>query len=269
MIDNEHEHLSVRKQCNMLNIHRSNLYYQLRKPIIDESILANEIHELWLEMPYYGYRRITAELQNRGHDINHKRVLRMMRDMRIQALYPKPRTTMVNSQHKKYPYLLRGLMIKGPNHVWATDITYIKMPEGFVYLIAIIDVYSRYLVSWSISNNMEVEFCLSLLQNTLQLGTRPEILNTDQGAQFTSNNWILCVETYKIKVSMDGIGRWADNIFIERFWRTLKYEHVLLCGFQTIKEVRDSIGKFIDTYNHKRLHQSLGYKTPAEVYLKR
>jgi putative transposase len=142
------------------------------------------------------------------------------------------------------------------------------MPEGFAYLIAIIDIYSRYLISWSLSNSLEAEFCLTLLQNTLRLGIRPEILNTDQGVQFTSIDWIQCVENNHIKVSMDGIGRWADNIFIERFWRTLKHEHILLCGFQTIKEARNSIGRFIDVYNHKRLHQGLGYRTPAQVYLK-
>lgn len=265
MVNAEHEQLSVRKQCQALGISRSNVYYgaQVRH---DESILANEIHELWVEMPYYGYRRITAELRKRGYAINHKRVLRMMRDMRIQALYPKPRTSVSNVAHKKYPYLLRDLKIRGVNHVWETDITYIKMPHGFAYLVGVIDVYSRFLVAWTLSNTMEAEFCLDMLSKALQSGTKPEILNTDQGVQFTSNAWIDHVTMNNIKISMDGIGRWADNIFIERFWRTLKHEHVLLHGFETIKEARNSIAHFIEIYNYKRLHQSLGYRTPAEIY---
>jgi putative transposase len=266
MIDKEHEYLSVRRQCVALGIWRSNVYYCAEaRP--DESILANEIHELWLDMPFYGYRKITAELQKRGRGVNHKRILRMMRDMRIQALYPKPKTTMINSEHKKYPYLLRGIKITGPNHVWATDITYIRLPGGFVYLIAIIDLFSRFVISWTLSTTLETDFCLKALEVALQSGLKPEILNTDQGVQFTSLAWIQQVEGNGIKVSMDGIGRWIDNVFIERFWRTLKHEHVLIHAFEAIKDARKSIGQFIDVYNHKRLHQSLGYQTPAEVYL--
>jgi len=267
MINAEHEHMSVRRQCVALSISRSNVYYCV-EPAPNESILANEIHELWLNKPYYGYRRITADLQRRGHRINHKRILRMMRDMRIQALYPKPKTTIHNAEHKKYPYLLRGLEITKPNHVWQTDITYIRLHSGFVYLIGFIDVYSRFIVAWSLSNTLEADFCLKTLDNALLDGKKPEILNTDQGVQFTSYAWISRVEKNDIKVSMDGIGRWADNIFIERFWRTLKHEHILLHAFESVKEARNSIGQFIDIYNNKRLHQSLGYKTPAEIYLR-
>lgn len=265
MVDTEHERLSIRKQCHVLGIWRSSIYYEPQIGL-DESLLANEIHELWMEMPYYGYRRITAELRKRKYEINHKKVLRMMRDMRIQALYPRPKTSVSNTSHKKYPYLLRDLKIQGANHVWETDITYIKMPHGFAYLVGIIDVYSRFLVAWTLSNTMETEFCLEMLDVALKLGIKPKILNTDQGVQFTSNAWIERVTTNDIKVSMDGVGRWADNIFIERFWRTLKHEHVLLHGFETIKEARSSIAYFIEIYNYKRLHQSLGYKTPAEIY---
>jgi putative transposase len=265
MVDREHAQLSVRKQCQMLGIWRSNVYY-CAQPVPDESTLANEIHDLWLDMPYYGYRRITAELRKRGYNINHKRIVRMMRDMRIQALYPKPRISVCDTEHKKYPYLLRDLEIRGPNHVWQTDITYIRMPEGFAYLVGIIDVFSRFLVAWSLSNTLETDFCLAMLENALKIG-KPEIINTDQGVQFTSHLWTERVEQNDIKVSMDGVGRWADNIIIERFWRTLKHEHLLLHGFQTVKEVHNLIGRFIHTYNHKRLHQSLGYKTPAEIYL--
>jgi putative transposase len=266
MVDSEHADLSVRRQCTALGINRSNLYYRcIQGP--DEAELANEIHELWLSMPAYGYRKITEELQRRGCIINHKRILRMMRDMRIQAMYPRPRTSISNREHKKYPYLLRDLTISYANHVWATDITYIKLSSGYVYLIAIIDIYSRFIVAWGLSNTLEADFCVNTLEEALQKGKSPLILNTDQGVQFTSDAWIECVKGNFIQVSMDGIGRWADNIFIERFWRTVKHEHVLLYCFETLKSARDSIGRFIDLYNHKRLHQSLGYKTPAEVYL--
>lgn len=245
-------------------MNRSTHYYQ-SLPAPDETILANEIHELWLEFPYYGYRRITAELQRREHNINHKRVLRMMREMELQALYPKPKTTLYNPDHKIYPYLLRDLKIARPNQVWATDITYIRMPSGFIYLVAIIDLFSRYIAGWNFSNTLSTDFCGEMLQEAL-LQAKPEILNTDQGCQFTSAAWISLVTGNNVQISMDGRGRWADNIYIERFWRTLKHEHVLLHALETVSEAKASIGKFIDIYNHKRLHQSLGYRTPAEVY---
>lgn len=264
MIDKQHKTLSLRQQCILLDVGRSNMYYQ-PTPAPDESLLANQIHELWLEMPAYGYRRITAALQRQGYDINHKKVLRIMQEMHLQALYPKPRTTMHNPDHKIYPYLLRDLNITHPNQIWATDITYIKMPHGFMYLIAIIDIYSRFIVSWRFSNTLDTQFCEESLKEAFSQA-KPEILNTDQGCQFTSMVWINLVEGNGVKISMDGQGRWADNIFIERFWRTLKHEHVLLHAFETVTEARESIGLFIDMYNYKRLHQSLGYQTPAEVY---
>ncbi|HEY1871301.1 MAG TPA: IS3 family transposase [Chitinophagaceae bacterium] len=268
MVDKEHETLSLRRQCKLLGVWRSNIYYD-EKERPDEAILANEINEIWLGMPAYGYRKITKELQRRDHKVNHKRVLRMMREMNIMAIYPKPKTSIVNNEHKKYPYLLRGLTINRPNHVWATDITYIKISGGFVYLIAIIDVFSRLILSWSLSVTLEIGFCIEALESALQNWPKPEILNTDQGVQFTSAEWINKVESAGIKVSMDGIGRWADNIYIERFWRTAKHEYILLHSFESVKSARKAIGKFIYVYNYKRLHQSLKYLTPAEVYLKR
>ena len=267
MVDKEHAQISVRKQCALLGIVRSNVYYCAKEPQ-DESVLANEIREIWLAMPMYGYRKITKELQRRKYTINHKRVRRMMHDMRIMAIYPKPKTSISNAQHKKYPYLLRDVKIVYVDQVWETDITYIKLPNGFVYLIAIIDVYSRFIISWSISITLEVAFCLEVLASALQKGRKPAILNTDQGVQFTSLEWIKMVENADIQVSMDGIGRWADNIFIERFWRTAKYECALLYSFKTVKEVRKIMAEFIEIYNRKRLHQSLGYLTPEEVYFK-
>lgn len=265
MIDKNHDQLSVRGQCLALGLGRAALYYE---PVVprDESVLANEIHEMWLDKPYYGYRKITKQLVRDGYSVNHKRILRIMRDMKIQAIYPKPNTSAGNPEHKIYPYLLRGLIIQGPDHVWETDITYIRMPGGFMYLIALIDVYSRYCIEWTFVNTMDSIHCLEMLERALKKGRRPIILNTDQGSQFTSHEWITYVEQNGILVSMDGKGRWADNIYIERFWRTVKHEHILLHFFETVQEARTSIGRFIHTYNNERLHQSLGYATPAEVY---
>jgi putative transposase len=267
MIGRGHTVLSIRRQCKLLGIWRSNVYY-IEKERSDEALLANEISEIWLDMPSYGYRKITKELQRRSYKINHKRVLRLMREMNIVAIYPKPKTTIIKREHKKYPYLLRDFKIRAPNEVWETDITYIKISGGFIYLIAIIDVFSRFVVSWSLSITLEVGFCLEALASALQNWPAAQILNTDQGVQFTSKEWVSTVEAAGIKVSMDGIGRWADNIYIERFWRTAKHEYILLHSFESVKSARKAIGEFINIYNHKRLHQSLDYLTPAEVYLK-
>lgn len=264
MIEMNHKSLSVRRQCSLLSVNRSTLYYEAVDSA-EDTRLANEIHELWLEMPFYGYRRITAELRRRGNKINPKRVLRLMREMNVQALYPRPKTTIRVAKDPVYPYLLKELEINRPNQVWATDITYIKMPVGFSYLVALIDVHSRYVISWRLSNTMDTHFCLEMLEEAL-LHARPEILNTDQGSQFTSHDWISRVKGAGILVSMDGKGRWVDNVIIERFWRTLKHEHVLLHSFEDLRQARRSIGNFIDLYNHRRLHQSLGYRPPAEVY---
>ncbi len=264
MIDQSRDVFSVRRQCALMQLSRSAVYYKDR---INEQdiIFANLISELWLKMPSYGYRRITADLQRRDYNINHKRVLRLMRESKIQAIYPRPNTSMCHSPHKCYPYLLNQLNIDRPNQVWATDITYIKIPGGWIYLVALIDLYSRKIMGWRLSNTLDVAFCLDMLEDTLRIG-KPEILNTDQGAQYTSAAWINMVEDNNIKISMDGKGRWADNVIIERFWRTLKHEHVLLHVFDTVAELKNSIKEFIYIYNNKRLHQNLGYKTPAEVY---
>ena len=264
MIEKNHKTLSIRRQSTLLEINRSTLYYE---PIeaVDDTNLANEIHEIWLGMPFYGYRRVTAELRRRGCHINEKRVLRLMREMNVQALYPRPKTTIRSAKDQVYPYLLKDLEVIRSNQVWATDITYIKMPVGFAYLVALIDVHSRYVIAWRLSNTMDTHFCLEMLDEALFSGC-PEILNTDQGSQFTSRDWIERVEGAGILVSMDGKGRWIDNVIIERFWRTLKHEHVLLHSFEDLRQARRSIGEFINLYNFKRLHQSLGYRTPAEVY---
>jgi putative transposase len=247
-----------------MNVPRSAIYYKKRINVSDP-IFTNLINEIWLEMPSNGYRKITIELQQQGYDINHKRVLRLMRESKIQAMFPRPNTSVRNEKHAIYPYLLSDLVINRPNQVWATDITYIKTQNGWMYLVAMIDLYSRYIISWRLSNTMEASFCLDMLEEALTFG-KPEIINTDQGSQYTCDAWIKMVQDNGIKVSMDGKGRWADNIIIERFWRTLKHENILLHVFDTVAELKESISTFIYKYNNRRLHQNLGYKTPAEVY---
>lgn len=268
MLELHSKGISIRKQCRLLNVTRSTLYYK-HALTANDSTIANEIHEIWLEMPCYGYRKITKELNRRGYKVNHKKVLQLMREMKIQALYPKPRTSIKQKDSHIYPYLLKDIAIKRPDHVWQTDITYVKLSSGFMYLVAIIDVYSRFVVDWSFSNTMDVSLCLGALTRILATGKKPEIVNTDQGSQFTSKQWIDQIEENEIKVSMDGKGRWADNIFIERFWRTIKYEFLFLFQLDSAKDTRNLIAQFIETYNYKRLHQSLNYKTPAEVYLEK
>ncbi len=255
--------MSIRTQCKLLGINRSNLYY---KPIeVNDTEIANIIMDIWYEAPQYGYRKITKDLIGKGFIINHKKVLRIMREMNIQALYPKPNLSKPNIQNKKYPYLLKDLNIVRPNQVWATDITYIKISSGYIYLMAVIDWYSRFILSWKISNSMDLTFCMNILDQAFAIN-KPSILNTDQGSQFTSEAWINKVESAGVKVSMDGKGRWADNVIIERFWRTLKYEGIFLEVPNTIFETNKIVHKFINWYNFKRLHQGLCYKTPAEIY---
>ena len=263
---NPEARISLKTQSELLKVPRSSLYYEARENSDDMAIM-NAIHELWLKYPFYGYRRITAALNKSGHRINHKRTLRLMRSMKLQAIYPKC-TTMANKEHQIYPYLLSGLEVQGPNHVWATDLTYIKMRTGFVYLVALIDLSSRYIVSWQMSVSMEVEFCMEMLEGALKQN-RPQIVNTDQGSQFTSSAWINLLKEHGIKISMDSKGRCLDNVYIERFWRSLKQEEVYLKPYDSVLEAREGIGHYIEFYNNHRLHQSLDYKTPAEVYFAR
>lgn len=264
MIELSNKKLSVRQQCRLLEVNRSVVYYK-GKRAVDESEIMNRIHEIWLKFPVYGYRRITKALQDEEYDINRKRVCRLMKLMNLEALYAKPKLSDPQPGHKIYPYLLKGLIIDRPNQVWCTDITYVKMPQGFVYLVAIIDVYSRYIVSWRLSTSLDTAFCLDMLRSAFCMGI-PEILNTDQGCQFTSIDWINMVEGVGVKVSMDGKGRWVDNIPIERFWRTLKQENIFLKAYETVAEVRQGIKEFIELYNEERLHSSIGYASPGVVY---
>ena len=264
MITPAYKDFSIREQCKILDVNRSLIYYE-PAPMSDDTELANEIQDIWMEWPQYGYRKITAALKRKGHEVNHKKVLRVMQETQIQAIYQKPKTSQQNTAHKIYPYLLKNVPIIHSNQVWGSDITYVKTPDGFMYLVALIDWFSRFIVAWNFSNSLETKFCKEMLSEALKLH-KPGILNTDQGCQYTSNEWVQAVEEAGIKVSMDGKGRWADNIPSERFWRTIKYEHILLHEFNSVQEIRSSIGDFINRYNHKRLHQSLNYRTPAEVY---
>ncbi len=225
----------------------------------------NLIDRLYLESPFYGSRKMTADLKREGYPVNRKRIRRLMQIMGLQAIYRKPRTSFPGKGHKIYPYLLKGLKIDHPNQVWAADLTYIPMEKGFLYLVAIIDLYSRYILSWRLSNSLDSGFCIEALKEALQKG-RPEIFNTDQGSQFTSAEFVSILVSHGIRVSMDSVGRYADNIFVERFWRTLKYEEVYLKAYQDGRAARTEIGKYIRFYNTERPHQSLGYKTPAEEY---
>lgn len=264
MIEPQSKDLSVRDQCRLLQVNRSTVYYQA-VACADDSVLMNQIHDLWVETPFYGYRRIWAALCYQGYQINMKRVQRLMKVLNLQAIYPKPRLSKGEVSHQKYPYLLAQLSIDRANMVWCTDITYIKMPRGFVYLVALIDVYSRYIVSWCISISLEMCFCIQMLEEAFGKAI-PEFVNTDQGSQFTSPEWVSRVEGAGAKVSMDGKGRWADNIPVERFWRTLKYEDIFLHSYETVAQVKAGIRAYIVFYNEQRPHQSLGYARPVDVY---
>jgi putative transposase len=259
------ESLSISAQCRLLSVNRTRVYYQPTPLVKDETIIANRVYEIWLESPFYGYRRITATLTREGFAINHKRVVRLMKSMNVRALYPGLNLSKSDGSCV-YPYLLRDIVIDSPNQVWATDLTYIKLPTGFVYLMALIDIYSRKIIAWGISNTMDAAFCVSVLNEALLNFEAPGIMNTDQGSQYTSLLWAQTLTDKFIKISMDGKGRWADNIYVERLWRTIKYEHVYIYSCETIKALKSSLAPYIDFYNKKRLHQSLDYHTPNEVH---
>jgi putative transposase len=242
------------------------VYYQ-PVPASQENLeLMKLIDQQYLDRPFYGSRRMTAWLRNQGYRVNRKRVRRLMEIMGLRAIYRRPRTSQPAPSHQVYPYLLRGVAITQPNQVWTADITYIPLARGFLYLVAIMDWYSRYVLSWRLSNTLEVDFCIEALEEALRNG-QPEIFNTDQGAQFTSQAFTSLLEQHGIKVSMDGKGRYTDNLFIERLWRSLKYEEVYLKAYAGGKEARAGIGGYFDFYNMERPHQALGYQTPAEVFI--
>ena len=262
MVDRGRADLSVRRQCVLLGLARSGVYRQAAAPDPEELARMRWIDEQYLATPFYGSRRMTAALRLAGRRVNRKRVQRLMRLMGLQALGPKPKTSGPSAQHRVYPYLLRGRRIDRPNQVWAADITYIPMARGFLYLVAVMDWCSRYVLAWRLSNTMDTSFCLDALEDALRRG-RPEIFNTDQGAQFTSAAFSGKLEAAGVRISMDGRGRWLDNVFVERLWRSLKYEEVHLKAYANGLEARIGIGQWFRFYNDSRPHQALGYKTPA------
>jgi len=267
--------LSLNKQCKLLHIGKSSLYYKPKKPFSTggELKLLDAINNIYSDFPSYGYRRIHSQLLRDGYNVGKKLVKKAMRYMGIEALYPKPKTTTANKEHYKYPYLLKDfrndagqVVIDRGNKVWSTDITYIKLEKGFVYLAAIIDWHSKKILSWKLSNTMDISLVTGVLKEALALYPKPEIFNTDQGSQYTAKMHVSILKKYNIKISMDGVGRATDNICIERFWRSIKYEEVYLNEYKNMKVLNKAIGKYMDTYNTKRLHSAIDYKTPNEVY---
>ncbi len=256
--------LTISRQAALLGISRSSVYYA---PVIDpeEDLLMKTIDEIYTAWPFYGYRKIRVELRRRGYELGKDRVWRLMRKMGIQALYPKKNTSKSCPEHRKFPYLLRDLPICRNNQVWGTDITYIRLAQGFLYLVAIIDWFSRYVLSFRLSNTLEESFCIEALEEALQQDT-PEIHNSDQGTQFTGNRYLSILETSGIQISMDGKGRALDNIFTERLWRSLKYEEVYLKRYENPLEAYHALTSYFTFYNTQRPHQSLNYQTPAEVF---
>ena len=265
MVDRRHPSLSVVRQCTLLDISRSGLYYQPVGISEEDLTLMKLIDRQYLVTPFYGARKIAAWLKNQNYSVNRKRVRRLMQLMGLKAIYRRPRTSQPAPEHKIYPYLLGGMKITRPNQVWAADITYIPMARGFLYLVAIIDWHSRYVLSWRLSNTLETSFCLEALEEALRKG-KPDIFNTDQGAQFTGEAFTGLLHKHGVRVSMDGKGSYNDNLFIERLWRSVKYEEVYLKAYQDGRDARISLGNYFRFYNTERPHQALGYRTPAEVY---
>ena len=258
--------LSLRRQCALLGLARSGVYRKPKAANDNDLALMRRIDELFLAWPFLGSRRMTAMLRAEGHGVNRKRVRRLMRTMGIAALGPKPRTTIPAPGHKIYPYLLRDLVIDRANQVWASDITYIPIGRGFLYLVAIIDWHSRAVLAWRLSNTMDTGFCLLALEDALARHGKPEIFNTDQGSQFTSGAFTGALHKAGIRISMDGRGRWMDNVFIERLWRSLKHEDIYLKGYGDGREAKAGIAEWFDFYNRTRLHQAHGYRTPMAVW---
>lgn len=245
---------------------RSSYYYEPALESQEDLLLMRLLDEQYTRTPFYGVRRMRVWLESQGHSVNHKRIGRLMRLMGLRALCPGPALSKPHPEHRIYPYLLRNVPITRVNHVWSTDITYIRLLHGFIYLVAIIDWFSRYVLSWEVSLSLDTSFCLSALEWALEKG-RPEIFNTDQGAQFTSSDFTSRLEAGDIRVSMDGKGRALDNVFVERLWRSVKYEEVYLKDYRSVDEAVDSLSRYFDFYNRERPHQALGYRTPESVWL--
>jgi len=265
MIEPGHADLTIVRQCELVGLSRSSFYYSSKGETAYNIELMRLIDEQYTRTPFYGSPKMTEWLRQQGNAVNPKRVARLMRVMGLQAVVPGPHTSRRHPEHVIYPYLLRGVAVTRPNQVWAADITYLRMRHGFLYLMAVMDWFSRYVLAWRLSNTMDVSFCLEALEEALGLG-RPEIFNTDQGSQFTSEDFTGRLKTADVKISMDGRGRAVDNIFVERLWRSLKYEDVYLKDYQDGREVFEGVGTYFGFYNTVRPHQALDYRTPWEVH---
>lgn len=257
--------MSLRRQCQLLGLGRSSLYYEPAAETADNLRLMRLLDQEYTAHPFLGSRRLTRWLMKQGEPVNRKRVQRLLRLMGLEAIYPKPKLSAARAGHRIYPYLLRNARIERPDQVWSTDITYVPLASGFMYLAAILDWYSRYVVAWRLSNTLDGSFCLEMLDEALSRG-RPEIFNTDQGVQFTAQAWTTRLESAGVAVSMDGKGRCLDNVFVERLWRTVKYEDIYLWGYEAVPQLQQGLGRYFAYYNEERPHQALDYRTPATVY---
>jgi putative transposase len=265
LVEVDHPQLSISRQCELLGLCRSSFYYEPATESVQNLELMALLDKQYTAHPFMGSRGMTAWLRKEGHDVNRKRVKRLMQLMGLQAIYPKPKLSLGGRGHKVYPYLLRDVTIERPDQVWSTDITYVPLAAGFMYLAAIIDWYSRYVIAWRLSNTLDGSFCLEMLDEALTTG-RPEVFNTDQGVQFTAEAFTSRLESAGVAVSMDGKGRCLDNVFVERLWRTVKHEDIYLRCYETVPALYAGLGRYFPFYNEERLHQSLDYQTPALVY---
>ena len=265
MIEPDHPQISIARQCALLGLPRATYYYRTHGESAENLHLMRLLDAQYTQTPYYGVRRMTAWLRGQGYAVNHKRVARLLRTMGLETIYPKPHTSQGHPTHRVYPYLLRGVAITKVNQVWSTDITYIRLHCGFIYLVAVMDWFSRYVLSWAVSITMDVGFCLEALEYALEVA-HPEIFNSEQGAQFTSLEFTGRLAAAGIQISMDGRGRALDNVFVERLWRTVKYEEVYLKDYATPREATQQLGRFFVHDNEQRQQQALGYQTPARVY---
>ena len=265
MIEAGHKEIAVSRQCEIVGLSKAAYYYRPRlRAALNETLMAL-LDEQYTKTPFYGVPRMTEWLKTQGYKVNRKRVRRLMRLMGLEAVYPKPWLSKPAKDHKKYPYLLKDVVIECPDHVWSTDITYIRLKGGFIYLAAVMDWHSRYVLSWEVSTTLDAEFCVKALESALSLSS-PEVFNSDQGSQFTSVEFTGRLENLGVAISMDGRGRALDNIFVERLWRTVKYEEVYLKSYETVREARESLARYFHFYNTERLHEALGYRTPQDVY---
>jgi putative transposase len=265
LIEAAHPQISIAQQCDLVGLPRSTYYYHTQGESAENLTLMRLLDQQYTDTPYYGIRRMTAWLRSQGYAVNHKRVARLLHTMGLETIYPKPRLSQPHPAHRVYPYLLRGVPITRVNQVWSTDITYIRLHGGFIYLVAVMDWFSRYVLSWAVSITMDVSFCLEALDQALEVA-RPDIFNTDQGAQFTSHDFTERLAAAGILISMDGRGRALDNVFVERLWRTVKYEEVYLKDYETPREAMQGLATFFVRYNEWRQHQALDYRTPAAIY---